>query len=193
MVVAALAGFVALAVLVMLATAATVWLVKVRPALERDPDTQFWYGFAGLSVLLPAILITAGLNRWAGAALALLSAATWWWSNKWVARRMALRAEAATRTLADVERAALFARHNAVLSRWSRYELDPAAAIDFPAMADVRIPETSALVKAIALADLLRRSPVPAPEGATDYRTAISGLEDAFRVAEEAALERSRG
>lgn len=195
MVVAALAGFVVLAVLVVLATAGTVWLVKVRPALERDPDTQFWYGFAGLSVLLPAILIPAGLNRWAGAALALLAAATWWWSNKVVARRMSLQADAAARGLADAELEALCARHNEVLIRWSRYELDPAAAIDFPAMADVRVPETSALVKAVALADLLRRSPVPAPDGAPDgapdYRAAITGLEDAFRVAEQAALEHS--
>lgn len=188
MVVAALAGLVLMAVLVVLTTAGTVWLVKVRPALEHDPDTRFWYAFAGLCVLLPAVLITAVLDRWAGATLALLSAATWWWVNKAVARRMSLRADAAARNLAETERAALCSRHNTVLTRWSRYELDPAAAIDFPAMADVRVPETSALVKAVALAELLRRSPGSAPDGAPGYRAAVAGLEDAFRAAEDAAL-----
>ncbi|MGO4385638.1 hypothetical protein AB4Y80_15600 [Specibacter sp. RAF43] len=206
MVIATLAGLVllaGLAALVVLATAATVWLVKTRPALEQDPDTRFWYGFAGLCVLVPAVLLTAVANRWAGAALTLAAAGTWFWANRLVSRRMAVRAADAARSRQAAEHAALAARHDVVLTRWSRYSLDPAAAIDFPAMNDVRIPETSALVKAVALAEELRRAPTPTDAAAVatangspaatdtpagpDYREAIASLEAAFRRAEQAA------
>lgn len=185
MVLTALAGFALLAVLVVVTTAATVWLAKVRPALEHDPDTQFWYIFAGLCVLLPAILITVALNRWAGAALALLAAGAWWWSNRVVAVRQTLQAGAAARRKSDAERQALYARHNSVLARWGRYELDPARSIDFPAMTDVRVPETSALVKAMAKAEQLRRH--QDADRTAEYRTAVAVLEGALRAAEESA------
>lgn len=191
MVITALAGLTLMAVLVVLSTAGTVWLVKVRPAVEHDPDTQFWYLFAGLCILLPAVLITAVLNRWAGAALAVLAAGTWWWTNRVVARRMRLLADADARQMDDAERRALSARHNSVLARWRRYELDPAEAIDFPAMSDVRVPETSAMVKAMALAELLRRS--TGPGGTAEYRAAVAVLESAFRTAEDAAAQAAAG
>ncbi|MCQ9164743.1 hypothetical protein [Arthrobacter sp. STN4] len=184
MLVTALAGFVLTAVLVVLATAGTTWLVKVRPALEHDPDAHFWYLFAGLCVVLPAVLVAAVLNRWAGATLALLAAGTWWWTNTVVRRRLVQQANARALRLAEAERKALRARHAVVLARWGRYELDPASAIDFPGMADVRIPETSALVKALAQAqaEWVRRS--PGPGGTARYRAAVTVLEGAFKAAE---------
>ncbi len=189
--VAGVAATIVLSVLVVLATAGTVWLVKVRPALEHDPDSRFWYVFAGLVVLLPVVLITAVLNRGAGAVLALLAVGTWWWANAALSRRLAVQALLAKNQRAQAEAAVLASRHDAVLLCWSRYELDPGAAIDFPVMADVRDPLTSALAKALARAQQLRGDTDRAGTG--DYRDAVVGLEQAFARAEQAALNRSCG
>ena len=40
------------------------------------------------------------------------------------------------------------AEHSVLLERWRRYELDPAFCIDYPAMTDVRLPQTAAVIKA---------------------------------------------
>jgi len=183
--IAALSGFAAVAALVVLATGGTVCLVKMRPSVEHDPDTKFWYAFAGLTILIPAILLTLARHRWAGAAMALLAAVTWWYTNKLVSKRMAARVGAAAQS-------ELAARHNAVLERWLRYELDPAAAIDFPSMGDVRVPETSALVKAVALAESLRGQTSPDGTQSPEYSAAVGLLEQAFGQAEMAALAEPR-
>ncbi|GAA4658988.1 hypothetical protein [Arthrobacter cryoconiti] len=181
----ALAGFLAVAILVVVTTAGTIWLVKVRPAMERDPDTQFWYCFAGMSILLPAILGTAVVNRWAGAAMVAIAAATWWHVNKMVCRRLMQAKELSASVSADAVLAELSNRHNAVLMRWSHYELDPAAAIDFPSMSDVHVPETSALTKAYAVASKMRQD--TADGEFHDYEAAVTSLEISFVIAEDAA------
>lgn len=182
----AIAVLALVAALVVLATAGTVWLVMVRPPLEHDPDTKFWYGFAGLCILAPAVLITAAANSWAGMFLAALAAGTWFWAARLVSRRLSLQAAGHAQHRAAVDRVALTARHDAILTRWGRYELDPAAAIDFPAMTDVRCPETSALAKAVALAGQLRRDAGTVGTVA-EYREAVVLLESAFGLAEQAA------
>jgi hypothetical protein len=183
----AIATLALMAALVVLATAGTVWLVMVRPAREQDPDTKFWYGFAGLCVLAPAILITAAANSWAGMSLAALAAGTWFWAARLLSRRLALQAVGRDHQRVAVERSSISVRHDAILTRWGRYELDPAAAIDFPAMTDVRCPETSALAKAVALAGALRRDSEDAGDMA-EYREAVALLESVFELAELAAV-----
>lgn len=185
MVGSALASFLAVAILVVVATAGTIWLVKVRPAMERDPDTQFWYCFAGMSILLPAILGTAVVNRWAGAAMVAIAAATWWHVNKMVCRRLMQAKALSTSVSADAVFAELSNRHHAVLMRWSHYELDPALAIDFPSMSDVHVPETSALTKAWAVASELRHD--VADGRMQNYEAAVRSLEISFGIAEDAA------
>jgi hypothetical protein len=84
-----------------------------------------------------------------------------------------------TGSRAELEAAA--ARHRVVLTRWQRYELDPACCIDFPDMTDVRRPETAALIKAMREAERLR-----AVEAA-GYLPAVARLEHALGRAEAAA------
>lgn len=180
-----------LVVLVVLTTAGTVWLVKTRPCQEHDPDTKFWYGFAGLCVLAPTILISAAASPWAALTLLAVSAGTGCWVNKLASHSVAVRIATTARSQHAREQAALAARHEEVLTRWSRYELDPGAAIDFPSMSDVRVPETSALVKAAALAGQLRRDTdggtSPGGQGEPSYSEAIMLLELAFHRAEQSA------
>ena len=61
--------FLVLAVLVIGTAAATVWLVLARAPREKDPDSTFWYAFAGLCVLVPMILIPALTNNLSSVAL----------------------------------------------------------------------------------------------------------------------------
>ncbi|MDQ0276062.1 hypothetical protein QO003_000365 [Arthrobacter silviterrae] len=186
MVVEAVAQLVAVAAVVVSATGGTAWLVKSRPALEKDPDSAFWYGFAGLCIVAPAVLLTTAANRWAGAALAALAAATWLFCARLFAQVLASRATIRARQLDDAVRHSLAARQDAVALRWSRFELDPAAAIDFPDMTDVRVAETALLARAMAKAEALRYGPEQALAG---YREAVAALEQAYRRAEWAAVE----
>jgi hypothetical protein len=47
--------------------------------------------------------------------------------------------------------------HEAIVMAWALYETDVALQIDFPAMTDVRKPETSALAKALRAAEIASR------------------------------------
>ena len=177
-------------VIVIVIAAATVWAIMWQGPREKDPDSTFWYAFAGLCCLLPAVLLPAIANPLAGAVLLglaiFVAGASVLFMRKWTARvgdheRMEGR---------DAQNVQLSARHEAVVARWLSYELDTAKQIDFPAMNDVRIPETAALVKAMAEASALRRDashPDRASETLLDYARAITRLETAFMVAETAA------
>jgi hypothetical protein len=72
-------------------------------------------------------------------------------------------------------------RHNAVLRHWSRYELDPGMAIEFPGMSDVRVPQTAEFFRAMKEAQYCRLAPD------TDYASAVERLEKAFSAAEKAS------
>ena len=84
----------------------------------------------------------------------------------------------------------LAAEHDAVLAAWMAYETDPAKAIAFPTMSDARVPATGALLIAMDTARWLRprpETPTLTPEEFARYRSAVTELEAAFRVAEAAA------
>lgn len=144
-------------------------------------DAVFWDGFAGLVVVFPAVLIPFLASPWLGLAMGFLAAATavaaYVWSPRVMARQQARLHEAAAQ--AEIEAAA--ARHRTALSRWQRYELDPACCIDYPDMTDVRRPETAALIKAMREAERIR-----AVEAA-GYLPAVTRLEHALGRAEAAA------
>lgn len=67
------------------------------------------------------------------------------------------------------------------MHRWQRYELDPGFSIDYPALTDVRLPETSALIKAMRTADQLRTA------SHTGYPAAVGSLAASLAAAERAA------
>ncbi|MFF5790967.1 hypothetical protein ACFY5D_02845 [Paeniglutamicibacter sp. NPDC012692] len=181
--------------LAILTGVATAWLVNTRPSRERDPDAKFWYGFTGYCVVATLLLIAASQDRWVGAlSLAVIAAGTLA-TGRLATCSVEKRAAAESDALRTAAHAALVARHDSVLRAWGRYALDPAAAIDFPAMNDVHVPEVSGLAKALAEAELLRRSP-DAPEAdpsGAGYHRAIDRLEAAFRRAEQAAADPARG
>ncbi|MCT1478766.1 hypothetical protein [Microbacterium sp. p3-SID336] len=104
------------------------------------------------------------------------------------AARAAIPAGSAPRPL---ER--LHAEHDAVTVRWMRYETDPALQIAYPAMTDVKRPETAAYLRAAGAATELRRAAegrITAAEFAA-YRDAVAELERAFEAAEHAARVQS--
>ena len=72
-------------------------------------------------------------------------------------------------------------RHDELLLRWRRYELDPACNIDYPELTDVRRPETSALIKAMRTADQLRTA------AHSTYPDAVGSLAATLAAAERAA------
>lgn len=166
------------------AVAATVLAVRQHstpdPAL-RAPDPVFWDVFMGSAVAIPAILIPTLASPWSGAVLAALGAGAGVAAYRgsplvlaWQSGRRQLRQNKPVYAAARAE-------HDALLSRWSRYELDPANCIDYPAMTDVRRPETSALIRAMREAEKLRSVP---HQG---YAAAVVRFGLALAAAEEAA------
>ena len=150
------------------------------PAL-RAPDPVFWDVFMGSAVAIPAILIPTLASPWAGAVLAALGTgagvAAYRGSPRimaWQSRRRQQRQDQPVHTAAQAE-------HDALLSRWSRYELDPACSIDYPAMTDARLPETAALIRAMREAEQLRAAP---HQG---YAPAVARFGLALAAAERAA------
>ncbi|ASN18328.1 hypothetical protein [Arthrobacter sp. YN] len=167
-------------VALVLATAATTYVVHRKLTYGRgaEPDGLFWDVFGGLVVVAPAILVPA--VQWPPAGLIMIF--------------VGLATAAATLTsihkverihAAEPRRRAGFAddaaRHDYVLERWSRYELDPAHTIDFPAMTDVRAAETAALTRAMREAEYCKVT------AGTDYRAAVERLTEALATAERAA------
>ena len=173
----------ALAVVVVCAAGASVYLVRKHLAADGDglPDAVFWDVFAGLAIVAPAVIIPALAAPWAGLLLGVLAVAAAAVSYVWTPR--VIGRQDARRTARDVAASneAAAARHHNALARWQRYELDPARSIDYPAMSDPRQPETAALIRAMKAAERLR--------GGTDdgYAPAVARLEEALADAERAA------
>ena len=173
----------ALAVVVVCASGASVYLIRKHVAADGDgrADAVFWDVFAGLAVVAPAVILPALAAPWAGLLLGVLAVAgavgSYFWTPRVFSRREARRA---SRDIAASNEAAA-ARHRSALARWQRYELDPAHSIDYPAMSDPRQPETAALIRAMKAAERVR--------GGTDagYAPAVARLEQALAVAERAA------
>lgn len=164
--------------------AATV--IAVRHHSTADPETRasdpiFWDLFMGSAVAVPAILIPTLAAPWTGAMLTVLGAGAGMAAYRgsprimeWHARRRQHKTDRPVYSAAQAE-------HDALLARWSRYELDPAVCIDFPAMTDVRRPETSALIKAMREAEQLRS------ERHRGYAPAVERFALALTAAEQAA------
>ena len=173
----------ALAVVVVCASGASVYLIRKHVAADSGglPDAVFWDVFAGLAIVAPAVILPALAAPWAGLLLGVLAVAagavSYFWTPRVFSRQEARRA---ARDVAASNEAAA-ARHRSALARWQRYELDPALSIDYPAMNDLRQPETAALIRAMKAAELLR--------GGTDsgYAPAVAQLEQALTDAERAA------
>ncbi len=180
---------------------AAVIVYALRQELRRDGgprgDALFWHGFLGLAFVLPAVIIPAVVNPVAGAALLLVTVTVGAWAYRgtpWLDDRRRRRSG----RRADLRGfGALASRHDAVLTRWSGYELDPAKMIDYPDLSDVRRAETAALIRTMREAAILRRG-VRAAGGrgldrgradsaGADYAVAVTRLEERLVDAELAA------
>lgn len=179
----------ALAVVVIgLLIALTAVAVSRSLATDQDRDGVFWYGFTGgfaclgaitgAMVLVPETAALTGLTGMLGVGMA----------AGWVWRGEQERASRRRRRSVEEARSALRARHESVLQRWVSYELDPAVAIDYPDMTDLKQPETAHLVRAMRKAAVLREQADTDDDGvAPDYGSAVTDLEAAFEAAERAA------
>ncbi|MFJ5957444.1 hypothetical protein ACIQC5_15995 [Paenarthrobacter sp. NPDC092416] len=163
-----------------LATAATTFVLhrKLTRGRGPEPDTIFWDLFAGLVVILPAILVPA--VEWAPAGLIMVFVAVATATGTLASSRRVDRIHAAEpgRRAGFAEAAA---RHASILQQWRRYELDPGQAIDYPAMTDIAKAETAALALAMREAEHCRVT------AGTDYRAAVERLAQALIEAERAA------
>lgn len=140
----------------------------------KEPDAIFWNIFAGLVVIVPAVVIPALASPAVGLLMLFLGIAA------------AVAAFAAGRKLEQRRQSRsgfteAAARHDALLARWQRYELDPVKGIDFPGMSDVNVPQTAALVRALQEAQRCRVT------AGTDYARAVEQLDVAMAEAEAAA------
>lgn len=181
--------FLALAILVAGAAFASVYFARKHLATKDGPsegaDGAFWDVFAGLAVVVPAIILASSVWPWAGLGLGMLAAGAGVGAlaaaPRLFARQDARRASRET----QLRNEAAAARHRSALARWQQYELDPGFSIEYPAMTDPRQPETAALIRAIKAAERLG--------GGTDrayldgYAPAVERLEDALAAAERAA------
>ena len=165
------------------AVACTVFVVRhhLRTSDGDSSDLLFWDLFGGAVVIAPALLIPAVASPPAGLALAAVagvsgiaayrsSPAVLSWHDAWRRRRVdGPRCRAAA------------VMHEEIVGRWARYELDPALAISYPDLADVRRPETAAFVKALREAETLKTLADPG------YPHAVECLGRALDCAETAA------
>jgi len=145
---------------------------------RSEPDALFWNVFTGLVVIVPSVLIPAVQSPVVGLLLVSLGGAAALLTLS-SSRKLDLRQSRKPQNRPGFVLAA--ERHDAVLHKWSRYELDPGNAIDFPGMSDVRVPETAQFFRALKEAQRCRLSPD------TDYSAAVERLEKAFAAAETAS------
>ncbi|HJV98501.1 MAG TPA: hypothetical protein VJ617_05350, partial [Arthrobacter sp.] len=147
----------------------------------RASDTLFWDVFMGSAVAVPALLIPTLASPWSGLVLAAVGGATGVAAYRGHPRIMAWHTTRRQRRQEQPLYTAAQAEHTTLLARWSRYELDPGYCIDYPAMTDVRQPETAAVIRAMREAEQLRTVP---HQG---YAPAVARLRLALTEAEKAA------
>jgi hypothetical protein len=171
-----------LAILVVGTVAGSVYLARKHLASDAGlPDAVFWDSFAGLAVVVPAVVVPSLVSPWAGLMLGLLAAGTAGAAFRWTPRLFTWQdaRRLSRETRASNEAAA--ARHREALARWRRYELDPGYCIDYPAMSDPARPETAALIRAMKAAEQLRGG------SEAGYGPAVDRLVRALAEAESAA------
>jgi hypothetical protein len=164
--------------------AATVFAVRRHSAPDPDreaTDTVFWDLFMGSAVAIPALLIPTLASPTSGVVLTALAAGAGVAAYRGTPRIMDWQSQRRQRREDRPVYAAAQAEHETLLARWRRYELDPAYCIDYPAMTDVRLPQTAALVKAMREAEQLRAA---RHQG---YAPAVVRLGLALSAAEQAA------
>lgn len=171
------------AVIVAGVSAGTAFALNHAAAHRQGDDAVFWYGFLGITALVCAVVwVAVAAPMWAAAAVLFTAvctgAASWWLARGQRRRRAKLHSSLTESRWRELEK-----RHDGVLARWSGYELDPAQAIDYPQLSDVRVPETAAAVRAMKTAARLRNR--HGDRGA--YANAVVGLEEAFGRAEASA------
>ncbi|WP_285318915.1 hypothetical protein [Pseudarthrobacter sp. lyk4-40-TYG-27] len=171
--------------------AATVFAVRRRALGPKGraaevPDQLFWDLFLGSCVALPALIIPAMVSPWSGLVMAGAAVAAGIAAHHATPRYLAWHAGRREHRRQLSAHQAATARHDELLLRWRRYELDPASMIDYPALTDVRLPETSALIKAMRTADQLRTA------AHATYPDAVGSLAATLAAAERAA-ERAAG
>lgn len=187
-------GAVVLCGLVLVASvAATVFVIRRRSLLAREDNAErsdqlFWDLFLGSCVAVPALLIPAFISPWAGLFLGgagvAAGVAAYRSSPRYFAWRSGRR-ESLQQVAAHQEAQA---RHDELIARWRRYELDPACLIDYPALTDVRTPETSALIKAMRQAEALRMAPQQGyPDAVTSLGATLAAAERAAGIPAEQA------
>ena len=166
--------------------AGTVFVVRRRTlaptgSAPEAPDQVFWDAFLGSCVVLPALIISSLVSQWAGLLLAGAGAVAGIAAYRgsphfltWCGARREQRQQLSAHRAAS-------AQHDELIVRWRRYELDPAYSIDYPALSDVRLPETSALIKAMRTADRLRTA------GHRGYPDAVGSLAASLATAERSA------
>ncbi|WP_307432332.1 hypothetical protein [Pseudarthrobacter defluvii] len=166
--------------------AATVFVIRRRALAPSSSeaggtDQLFWDLFLGSCVALPALIIPALVSPWAALVLAGAAAASGIAAYRGSPRFLAWRAVRREERQRLAAHQGALIQHDQIMLRWRRYELDPACSIDFPALTDVRLPETSALIKSMRTADQLRAT---AHQG---YPDAVGTLAAALAAAERAA------
>jgi hypothetical protein len=123
-------------VIVVAAAMTTLTVIKaIGPAAGSEPDAAFWNSFTGLIVIVPALVIPALSSPVAGLLLLALAVGTAGAVLKGHRRIERLRWQSPS---GRPDFAAISEHHDRLLARWRDYELDPAARIDYPGMADVR-------------------------------------------------------
>lgn len=146
--------------------------------LVREPDSVFWNVFAGLVVVVPAVVIPALASPAVGLLMLVLGFGAAFAAFS-VGRQLEQKRQSRPENRPGYAEAA--ARHDALLARWQRYELDPAKGIDFPSMSDVNVPQTATLVRALQEAQRCRVA------AGTDYARAVEELDVALAEAEASA------
>jgi hypothetical protein len=172
----------ALATVVVGTAAGSVYLARKHLASDAGlPDAVFWDSFAGLAVVVPAVIVPSLISPWAGLLLGFLAVGTAGAAYRWTPRLFSWQHARRSSRETQASNKAAVARHRDALVRWRRYELDPGYCIDYPAMSDPARPETAALLRAMKTAEQLR--------GGSDggYGPAVDRLERALAEAERAA------
>jgi hypothetical protein len=149
-------------------------------------------GFAGgLTLSLPIISVfglTPDVGLYVAAGLTALGTSTPWFIGK---ARDTEKRKTATPAAPKPSRKTRLASANtdreAVLLAWAKYETDIGLQIDYPAMTDMRRPETSALAKALRAAEIASRHAAESIDSLIRYEGAVLDLEGAFKAAETAS------
>ncbi|NWF30860.1 hypothetical protein HW130_32220 [Streptomyces sp. PKU-EA00015] len=166
----ALAG----AVLLMAAPSVAGWLFDTAEESGSEPDDAPPATDGPADMPWETITLVAALVIAVAGAVAAVAAVT----------RTTKKRRRNRRTEAD-RRAAIEARHDAVREAYGAFSADIFAVLERPRLADVAVPQTAALVTALATAGDARAA--AGPKATADYAQAVTALEIAWRVADEHA------